>query len=544
MALKALLLKKRLDDGRKKLDALRKKDEEFELREEELKKAIDEMPEDADEETRSALEESIAAFEQEREAHEAEVVDLKREIEDLEADLAEEEEDAPGEPEPDENEEEPAHKERKVEMKMNIPESRARMFGATAQERTMFFERDDVKAYLAEIRTCIAEKRALTNVGLTIPEVMLGILKENVIQYSKLYRHVNVRSVGGEGRMVIQGTIPEAVWTDCCANLNELDLGFNDVEVNCWKVGGFFAVCNATLEDSDIDLAAELIAALGQAIGRALDKAILYGTGSRMPLGIVTRLAQQSEPGTYPTTARPWVDLHSTNMLTAASSGVDLLKNLVVNLGAAKGKYSRGEIVHVMNEKTYTWLMAQAMSANANGQIVTAFDGRMPVAGGIIEVIEDVPDYNIISGYYDLYLLAERAGQKFASSEHFRFLADQTVFKGTARYDGQPAIAEGFVVNAVNGQSAATSVVFPGDNANSVQAIAINTATATVAGTGTVQLYAFTSPGAGTVEWASSNTGKATVSSTGLVTGVASGSCTITASCNGKTAQCSVTVTA
>jgi len=543
MALKALLLKKRLDDSRKKLETLRKKTEEFEIREEELKKAIDEMPEDADEETRSALEESIASFEQERSEHADAVADLTREIEALEADLDEEEADAPGEPEPAE-EEKPEKIERKAEMKMNIPESRARMFGATAQERTMFFERDDVKAYLAEIRTCIAEKRALTNVGLTIPEVLLGILKENVINYSKLYKHVNVRTIGGEGRMVIMGTIPEAVWTDCCANLNELDLGFNDVEVNCWKVGGFFAVCNATLEDSDIDLASELIAALGQAIGRALDKAILYGTGSRMPLGIVTRLAQQSQPGTYPTTARAWEDLHSSNMLTAASTGADVLANIVKNLGAAKGKYSRGELVHVMNEKTYTWLLAQAMTVNAAGAVVTGFSDRMPVAGGIIEVIEDVPDYNIISGYYDLYLLAERAGQKFASSEHFRFLADQTVFKGTARYDGQPAIAEGFVVQTVNGASAATTIAFTSDDANSVQAIAINTATATIAGTGTVQLFALTSPGTGTVTWASSNTGKATVSSTGLVTGVASGSCTITATCNDKTAQCSVTVTA
>lgn len=543
MALKALLLKKRLDDGRKKLETLRKKSEEFEIREEELKKAIDEMPEDADEETRSALEESIASFEQERSEHADAVADLTREIEALEADLDEEEADAPGEPEPAE-EEKPEKIERKADMKMNIPESRARMFGATAQERTMFFERDDVKAYLTEIRTCIAEKRALTNVGLTIPEVLLGILKENVINYSKLYKHVNVRAIGGEGRMVIMGTIPEAVWTDCCANLNELDLGFNDVEVNCWKVGGFFAVCNATLEDSDIDLAAELIAALGQAIGRALDKAILYGTGSRMPLGIVTRLAQQSQPGTYPTTARAWEDLHSSNMLTAASTGADVLANIVKNLGAAKGKYSRGELVHVMNEKTYTWLMAQAMTVNAAGAVVTGFSDRMPVAGGIIEVIDDVPDYNIISGYYDLYLLAERAGQKFASSEHFRFLADQTVFKGTARYDGQPAIAEGFVVQTVNGASAATTVAFTSDDANSVQAIAINTATATIAGTGTVQLFALTSPGTGAVTWASSNTGKATVSSTGLVTGVASGSCTITATCNDKTAQCSITVTA
>ncbi len=469
MALKALLLKKRLDDGHKKLDTLRKKDEEFDLREAELKAAIDEMPIDADEETRSALEESITAFEQEREAHAAEVADLTREIENLEAALTEEEEDAPGEDEPEEDIV-PEKTERKAEMKMNIPETRARMFGATAQERTMFFDRDDVKTYLTEIRTCIAEKRALTNVGLTIPEVLIGILKENVINYSKLYKHVNVRNIGGEGRMVIQGTIPEAVWTDCCANLNELTLTFNDVEVNCWKVGGFFAICNASLEDSDIDLAAELVAALGQAIGRALDKAILYGTGTRMPLGIVTRLAQTAQPVSYPSTARSWVDLHSKNIKAASSAGADMLKALIANIGVADGKYSRGELVHVMNEKTYAYLMGEAMTTTAAGAIVSGIEARMPIVGGVIEIINDVADYNIISGYYDLYLLAERAGQKFASSEHFRFLADQTVFKGTARYDGQPAIAEAFVLSTVNGVTAAsatTAVSFASDTANS-----------------------------------------------------------------------------
>ena len=50
---------------------------------------------------------------------------------------------------------------------------------------------------------------------------------------------------------------------------------------------------------------------LGQSIGLALDKAIVYGTGVKMPLGIVTRLAQASKaegcpelctrsPKTYP----------------------------------------------------------------------------------------------------------------------------------------------------------------------------------------------------------------------------------------------------
>ena len=413
----------------------------------------------------------------------------------------------------------------------------------TAQERDAMFARQDVKDWLQENRSAIREKRALQNVGLTIPTVMLGVLRENIEEFSKLYKHVNVRPVAGDGRMIVMGTFPEAVWTDCCANLNELDLGFSDVEVNCWKVGGFIAVCNANLEDSDIDLAAEILTALGQAIGRALDKAILYGTGSRMPLGIVPRLAQTSAPADYPATARAWADLHTSNIKSISATGTDLFKTLVVNFGAAKGKYSRGEIVHVMNETTYTYLMGQAMSVNAAGGIVTAVDGTMPVIGGIIEVLDFVPDYQVISGYFDLYLLAERAGQKFASSEHVKFLADQTVFKGTARYDGLPVIAEGFVLQAVNSQSAVTSKDFAADDANAVTSIMMNTATASVVVSGTTQLVAFTAPGSGTVSWASSNTGKATVNSSGLVTGVASGSATVTATCNGLTASCAVTVT-
>ena len=465
MALKALLLRKKLDDAKKRLDALRAKDSEFQSRETELEKAIAEMPEDADEETRSAVEESVTQFEQDKDAHENAKADLNREIEGLEAELEAEEETPAADPVPAQ---EPADNERKDDKNMRIPETRARMFGATAQEREMFFAREDVKDYLAEVRRCIKEKRALTNVGLTIPEVMLGVLRENVINYSKLYRHVNVRAISGEGRMIIMGTIPEAVWTDCCANLNELDLTFSDVEVNCWKVGGYFAVCNATLEDSDIDLAAELVSAIGQAIGIALDKAILYGTGTRMPLGVVTRLAQTEAPSGYPATARPWADLHTTNILSVASgtTGADLIAAIVGDFGAAKDKYSRGEKVFVMNEATYTALMAATVSVDASGRIVTGVSDTMPVIGGIIEVLNFVPNNVIIGGYFDLYLLAERAGQKFATSEHVRFLQDQTVFKGTARYDGTPAIAEGFVAIGINGATPTAAMTFAADTAN------------------------------------------------------------------------------
>ena len=84
----------------------------------------------------------------------------------------------------------------------------------------------------------------------------------------------------------------------------------------------------------------------------------------------------------------------------------------------------------------------------------------MPVVGGIIEVLSFIPDNVIIAGYFDLYVLAERAGSRFASSEHVRFLQDQPVFKGTARYDGAPAIAEAFVAVGIGAAPTATAVTF------------------------------------------------------------------------------------
>ena len=546
MALKTILLGKKIREKKAQLEALKEKDADFSTREAELAKAIEEVTEETSAEDRAAIDELVNAFDEGKNAHEAEKAELDEAIRAMEEELAAEEAKQNTDPAPVVEQE---RTERKENRKM---ENRAKFFGMNIQERDAFFAREDVSAYLTEVRTAIKEKRALTNVGLTIPEVMLGLLRENLENYSKLYKHVRVARVNGTARQVIMGSVPEAIWTDCCANLNELNLGFNDLEMDCFRVGGYFAVCNANLEDSDIALATELLTALGQAIGLALDKAILFGRNAdgaqKMPLGIAARLAQTSQPAGYPATARPWVDLHTSNIKTISNSntGVALFQALLLDFGAAKGNYSRGEVVHVMNETTYTYLMAQAMTIDAAGAVVSGVrGGTMPVIGGAIEILNFVPDYVLISGYFDDYTLAERAGQQFAQSEHVRFLQDQTVFKGTARYDGAPAIPEAFVMIGINSTSPdATAVTFAPDAANEVQSITLNTATASVAVGSTVQLFAITAPGSGAVTWTSGTAAKATVDTNGVVTGVATGSSVITASANGKTASCTVTVTA
>ena len=254
---------------------------------------------------------------------------------------------------------------------------------------------------------------------------------------------------------------------EACARLNELAFAFSAVELDGYKVGGFFAVCNAILEDNDVNLMSEILNVLGKAIGKAVDKAIVYGTGKKMPLGIVPRLAQTEQPANYSPTAREWKNLSATNIITGTgATGVNLFKEIAANTGVIENDYFEGGLIWLMNKKTHTTLTVQSMDKNLNAAIVAGISNTMPVVGGDIVELSFIPEGEIVFGYFDAYLLAERAGTALGQSEHVRFLEDQTAFKGTARYDGHPTIPEAFGVMSITAKAPTTSVEFPADAAN------------------------------------------------------------------------------
>lgn len=463
MALRAMMKAKALRAKQAELEALLATREELATREADLAKAIEEAETD---EEQATVEEAVTAYEADKkkngediEAAQAEVDTMTAELEELEAKQA-----APvDEPAPT-----PAPAEARKEIKTMETRAKTDRYTAMREAVRPYIEREDVKAFVARVRAAMLEKRAITGEGLLVPDVLFSILRENVIEYSKLYRRVTVKTVRGTSRQPISGTIPEAVWTEMCANLNELNLSFNAVEMDGYKVGGYVAVCNATIEDSDLEIGTEVLTVIAQAISLALDKAILYGKGTRMPDGIMTRLAQTSEPADYPVNARPWEDLHTRNIRTIAAgvTGTALLTELTIDSGYAKGAYSRGAKTWVMNETTYTALIANAITVTAAGAIVSGVNGTMPVIGGDVVVLNFIPDNVIIGGYFDLYLLAERRDVRFFTSEHAFFLADQTVFKGTARYDGTPLIPEAFVAIGLNSVTPTAAMAFAPDTAN------------------------------------------------------------------------------
>lgn len=548
MALKTLMIRAKLDSAQRELDALQEQDEIFAAREAELTNDIGEAQ---TKEERETVEAAVEEFDSEHAAHEAAKAELLSKISGYQAELETIEAQTP--PAPAQTAAEPINE--RNDSPMNTINIRSlpmtvRAFDALPMaQRQETLAREDVKAFLGGLRAMKGAQASISGGELTIPITFLDLIAENMYRYSKLLNRVRVRNVDGQARQTIAGTVPEAVWTEMCGIINELTFKFNQITLDGYKVAGFVPVCNSLLEDNDVNLASWIVEMISESVGLAMDKAILYGKGPayHQPLGIVTRLAQESKPAGYPDTAPEWVDLHTTNILSisANKTGAEFWAALTVAAGNTFTRYARGGQFWAMNSKTYALLKSKAITFTASGDVVANVYGLLPIVTGDIDILEFMPDNDIVGGYGDLYLLAQRAGMTIEASREVQFIQDNTVFKGKMRADGAPAIAGAFVAININGSTPATSMLFAADSANTVQGLIMDRATASIVGTGTVQLKAYPLPFGleGQITWASGTTSKATVSSSGLVTGVTAGSSVITATCNGYTAQCTVTVT-
>ena len=487
MALRQIMLSRKIEQKKQELAELREKDADFQTREDALTQAIEEAQ---TEEEQKTVEEEVEKFDTEKTAHDEAKEKLEVEIGDLEAELEAAEVDPPAPAERHDN------KEKKVRTNVmrtdvnirSLPMSKRAFDALPADLRESIVQRDDVKAFLSQLRSMKGATRAIQGGELEIPVVFLDLISENMYRYSKLLNRVRVRSVPGQARQTIAGTVPEAVWTEMCGAINELTFVFNQITLDGYKVAGYIPVCNSLLEDtvSNLDLASWIIEMLSEAIGLAEDKAILYGKGSaaHMPLGIVTRLAQKNKPADYPANAPAWQKLSDTNIVKingASLTGVEFWSQLIMAAANTFTRYNRGTMFWAMNSKTYATLRSKLVTFTATGDAVANLYGYLPIITGDVDILEFIPDGDIIGGYGDLYLWVDRAAMQIESSREVQFIQDNTVFRGKARADGAPIIPGAFVAININNKDVTTVMDFAADTSNDADLIALSVGSETLA---------------------------------------------------------------
>lgn len=476
MALRQLLIARQLTELRGQKDELAKTIAEVEgrrsawkERESRAEAALAEMTDEATAEERAAFDAECAEIEAEdqaitaeEEANSTRAAELDGKISALEAEEQELKDKAEA-ARAQKPAEKPAENNTRggVEM-MNYTDERARR---TAEIREIC-KNDEVRNFIGIIK----EKRAVQGATYTIPTLMQPMIAEAIKRNSKLYRHVNTDEIKGDGAYNVLAAAPEAVWTATTGKINELVMAINQFLTHGSKLAGFVPVPNPYLEDSVEDLAGIVVDLLGQSNGYALDKAILYGTGTNMPVGIVTRLAATEAPAWWQPSMPTFTDLHASHIgkLSGATvKGVDLYRELVGILGLAEQKHlGKGDLFWAMNQATFRKLKQELISINAAGAIVTGAEPVMPVIGGAVEILDFVPANNIVGGYGQEYKLVQRKGIQIALSEHAQFIEDNTLFKGTSRWDGLPYCGEGFAAFSLTTTAVTTSVTFAADTAN------------------------------------------------------------------------------
>lgn len=405
--LKQLRLKKQAELLRAKVEELETKLTDLNTREAELETAISEA---AAEEDLNLIDEEVEKNATEKADAEEEKSRLNAEIANIEKELEELTVKTEAAKKPEENNEE----EKRGDKNMN---KRAQALA--------YLQQEEVRDFYAKVRTAVLNKRALTDADLTIPAATINRIQPMMGDYSSLYNEVDRVALNGTARVIVDGAKPEAIWVEMCDPVTELAAAFEAVELDGYKVGGFIPVCNAILEDSMLDLADYLEKALAQAMAKAVDKSILAGTGAagKQPEGIIPAIP-------------------AGNQVAGETLGEILAHVGLIDTGDDNVE----EVIAVMKRTTYyNRILPQTVTNTSDGRQVVQGVNNPNIAGLRVVFSNYAPDDTIILGDFKKYILGERKGITLATSTDVRFIEDQTVFKGIARYDGKPSKPAAFV---------------------------------------------------------------------------------------------------
>ena len=184
MALRQLILNKKIQERSAKITALRADETKLKDEEVELEKALDEA--ETDEEVK-VVEDSADELEKKIKEKSDEIAKLETEKAELEAELAEIEDEQPN------NEEKEDGEKRKMAKKVQTRNNADVM---TIRESLQI---ENVRSFYQNIANAMVEKRSLTGAEKVVPVEVIDRIESKLGDYSTLIGEVTVEKIGGTG---------------------------------------------------------------------------------------------------------------------------------------------------------------------------------------------------------------------------------------------------------------------------------------------------------------------------------------------------------
>lgn len=275
------------------------------------------------------------------------------------------------------------------------------------------------------------EKRALTtasnSAGAAVPTTTFNMIIDKLRQTSVLFPKINVTYIPGNLSLVVSNAKNAAAWKNEGTDGTPAD----DTVVSV-NLGGFELIklveISAAADAMTLDAFESYISSeIGRQLSIAIENAILNGTGSGQPTGIITGVTwDTTNSGTYP----------------KAGLDYDSLVNAITMLPT-------------MYRQNGAFIANSAMFANilkvkdSQGRPLFTYNPQDNVAYTILGrplIIDDyMPADTIIFGDPSYYYMNFSKSPEIAADRSVSFKSGKITYRGLAVADGKPALSEAFI---------------------------------------------------------------------------------------------------
>ena len=276
-----------------------------------------------------------------------------------------------------------------------------------------------------------AEERALTtasdSAGAAVPTETLNMIIDKLRQTSALFPRVNVSYVPGNMSLVVANAKNAAQWKAEGADGTPEDDTVVEVNLTGYELIKLVEISAAAQAMTISAFEAYIASEIGRQMAIAVENAILNGTGSGQPTGILTGVT--------------W---DSTNSLSESSAlSYD---HLVDGLALLPTMY-HNNAVFVMNRSMLFGGVRKIKTAD--GQPIFTYNPQDPARNAVLGypvVVDDyMPDNTILLGDFSYYYWNFAQAPAIETSREAAFKSGKLTYRGLAVADGKPALDEAFV---------------------------------------------------------------------------------------------------
>ena len=302
------------------------------------------------------------------------------------------------------------------------------LVGQVRTEKAQTFDADVIRSMArGETRGYTFEQRDVvkTSTGAPVPTSFYNqVIEQARLVGPMLETSTTLRTAGGENLQIpSQAGWSTAAITGEGTAIAESDPTFNSfITLSAYKYSFLVQLSRELIEDSGVDILAFLATQTGNALGFKVNNDLTVGTGTTLPLGIVTA-ASSAVTGTAsgPTfTADNLIDLaYSLDGAARRLPGVGWIMN-TPSLG----------VVRKLKDNNGAYIFSPAL-ADGNDRVLS-----YPVFENPAMASNASATKSVIFGHLPSYYVRMAGGLRLDRSDDFAFSADLVTFRASMRVDG------------------------------------------------------------------------------------------------------------